>query len=128
MKRFRIYYATKLIIMVTVIFEVIPAAGKREEYLDLAAQLKPELSKIKGFISIERFQSLINPEKILSLSFWEDEEAVAAWRNIELHRAAQIKGRSEVFSDYRLRVAVVERDYGMQTREQVPTDSKTFHQ
>lgn len=128
MKRVCNYYATKVTIMVTVIFEVIPATGKRDEYLDLAAQLKPELSKIEGFISIERFQSLTNPEKILSLSFWENEESIQKWRNLEMHRAAQKKGRSGVFADYRLRVAVVERDYGMQAREQVPADSKNFHQ
>ncbi len=114
--------------MIAVIFEVTPADGNRDEYLDLAADLKPELSKIKGFISIERFQSLTNPEKLLSLSFWETEESIREWRNLEMHRAAQKKGRNGVFSDYRLRVAFVERDYGMNSREQVPPDSKTFHQ
>lgn len=128
MKRVCVHYATKVNIMVAVIFELIPAAGKRDEYLDLAAKLKPELSKIEGFISIERFQSLTNPEKILSLSFWENEESIQEGRNLEMHRAAQKKGRNGIFSDYRLRVAFVERDYGMQAREQVPTDSKTFHQ
>src|SRR5215204_8090 len=100
-------------IMIAVIFEVVPAKGKRDEYLDIAAQLKSELTKIEGFISIERFQSLVDPEKILSLSFWETEESVRAWRNTELHRAAQTVGRASVFRDYRLRVAFVERDYGM---------------
>jgi heme-degrading monooxygenase HmoA len=114
--------------MISVIFEVIPRSGKRNEYLDLAAKLKHELSKIEGFISIERFQSLTEPEKILSLSFWESEESIDQWRNLEMHRAAQKKGRNEVFSDYRLRVAVVARDYGMNTREQVPADSKKFHE
>lgn len=114
--------------MVTVIFEVIPAAGKRDEYLDIAARLKPELIKIEGFISIERFQSLVDPGKILSLSFWENEESVRAWRNLEIHRAAQKKGRATVFDDYRLRVAIVERDYSMNDRAQAPPDSQKFHQ
>ena len=128
MKRVRIHYAIKLNIMVTVIFEAIPAAGKWDEYLDIAAKLKPELSKIEGFISIERFQSLAEPGKVLSLSFWESDESVQAWRNLEMHRAAQKKGREEVFDDYRLRVAIVERDYGMSDRRQVPPDSEKFHQ
>ncbi|MEP6900495.1 MAG: antibiotic biosynthesis monooxygenase [Actinomycetota bacterium] len=113
--------------MITVIFEAIPAAGKWDEYLDIAAELKPELSKIEGFISIERFQSLTNSKKVLSLSFWESEESVRQWRNLELHRAAQTKGRATVFDDYRLRVAIVERDYGMNDRAQVPPDSEKFH-
>jgi phosphomethylpyrimidine synthase len=115
-------------VMIAVIFEVIPATGKRDDYLDLAFELKPELSKIEGFISIERFQSLTDPEKILSLSFWDSEESIQKWRNHELHRAAQVKGREKVFSDYRLRIGFVERDYGMNNREQVPADSKKFHQ
>jgi heme-degrading monooxygenase HmoA len=114
--------------MIAVIFEVIPATGKRVEYLDIAARLKFELIKIEGFISIERFQSLIDPEKILSLSFWETEDSVRAWRNTEMHRAAQTIGRSGVFADYRLRVAYVERDYGMSNRTEVPPDSRDFHQ
>ena len=114
--------------MIAVIFEVIPAEGKRGEYLDLAAELKSELSRIDGFVSIERFQSLTTPQKLLSLSYWETEESVQKWRNLEIHRAAQTKGRSGLFSDYRLRVAWVERDYGMSSREQAPADSKTFHQ
>jgi heme-degrading monooxygenase HmoA len=114
--------------MIAVIFEVLPASGKRNEYLDIAAQLKPELSKIEGFISIERFQSLVNPNRILSLSFWRDEASIAKWRNLEMHRAAQAKGRATVFDDYRLRIAVVERDYGMNEREQAPADSRKIHQ
>ncbi len=113
--------------MITVIFEVVPAIGKKQEYLDIAADLLAELEKIDGFISIERFQSLINPEKILSLSFWKDEEAVKTWRNLEVHREAQIKGRTRVFSDYRLRVAAVVRDYGMNERNEAPTDSRRRH-
>ncbi len=114
--------------MIAVIFEVIPAEGKRDEYLDLAASLKPELSKIEGFISIERFQSLTNPRKILSLSFWKDESSIAEWRNLEPHRTAQKEGRRSIFEDYRLRIAEVSRDYGMNEREQAPDDSKEIHQ
>jgi len=114
--------------MVAVIFEAIPAKEKWNEYLDIAARLKPELVKIEGFISIERFQSLTNPEKVLSLSFWETEESVRQWRNTELHRAAQRAGRASVFDDYRLRITAVLRDYGMNNREQAPEDSKEFHQ
>jgi heme-degrading monooxygenase HmoA len=113
--------------VIAVIFEVFPAAGKVEEYLDIAANLKPELEKIDGFISIERFSSLVEEGKVLSLSFWRDEEAIQAWRNLETHRLAQEKGRGGVFSDYRLRVANVCRDYGMNNRKQVPSDSKSRH-
>ena len=113
--------------MIAVIFEVIPAVGKKQEYLDIAADLFSELEKIDGFISIERFQSLVNPGKILSLSFWTDEEAIKTWRNLEVHRTAQVKGRSRVFSDYRLRVAAVVRDYGMNERDEAPTDSRNRH-
>ena len=110
--------------MIAVIFEVLPAEGKFEEYLDIAAGLKPQLEKIDGFISIERFSSLVEDGKILSLSFWRDEEAIEAWRKLETHRLAQEKGRGGVFSNYRLRVANVCRDYGMDSREQAPADSK----
>lgn len=113
--------------MIAVIFETYPAEGKYDEYLDIAANLKPELSKIDGFISIERFQSISNPQKILSLSFWRDEQSIQQWRNIELHREAQDKGRQSIFSNYRLRIAAVIRDYGMNEREQAPTDSNQFH-
>ena len=113
--------------MIAVIFEVEPAAGQQQEYLDLAASLKSELESISGFISIERFQSLATPGKILSLSFWKDEESIQAWRNIEQHRAAQSKGRSYIFSDYRLRIATVVRDYGMHNRTEAPGDSQIFH-
>lgn len=113
--------------MIAVIFEVIPKAGHRDEYLDIAAQLKPLLTEIPGFISIERFQSLSDPNKLLSLSFWADEEAVAQWRNVEAHRHAQAAGRASVFEDYRLRIAGVVRDYGMNAREQAPADSRGVH-
>jgi len=112
---------------IAVIFEVIPAEGKKNEYLDIAASLKPELEKIKGFISIERFQSIYHPEKILSLSFWESEEAIKTWRNLESHRAAQDKGRKSIFKDYHLRISTVVRDYGMFDRKEAPEDSKSYH-
>ncbi|MEO8005908.1 MAG: antibiotic biosynthesis monooxygenase [Betaproteobacteria bacterium] len=113
--------------MLAVIFEVWPAEGRAGEYFDLAAALKPDLEKIAGFISIERFQSLATPGKFVSISFWQDEEAIHAWRQLERHRAAQSKGRTGVFSDYRLRVASVIRDYGMNEREQAPRDSRKVH-
>ena len=110
--------------MIAVIFEVWPADGRKQAYLDIAAKLKPELEQIDGFVSIERFQSLVDETKILSLSFWRDEEAVKAWRNVEHHRQAQAAGREGVFRDYRLRVASVMRDYGMKERDQAPADSR----
>jgi heme-degrading monooxygenase HmoA len=114
--------------MIAVIFEVWPADGRRESYLDHAARLRPELEKIPGFISVERFQSITDPGKMLSLSFWRDEDAVAAWRNQAMHRATQAAGRGGIFSDYRLRVAGVLRDYGMaERREQAPADSRRKH-
>lgn len=113
--------------MVVVIFEVWPSAGRDGEYFDLAARLKPELEKIDGFISVERFQSLTDKRKILSLSFWRDEEAVRAWRNTHGHRAAQGRGRGGVFADYHLRIASVIRDYGMKERGEAPADSRAVH-
>jgi heme-degrading monooxygenase HmoA len=113
--------------MLAVIFEVTPAPGRREEYLDLAARLRPELEKIDGFISVERFASLTNENKLLSLSFWRDEEAVRRWRNLAGHREAQARGRSGVFADYRLRIASVVRDYGMTDRAEAPQDSRSVH-
>lgn len=113
--------------MMAVIFEVIPSAEGRDRYLELAAQLKPLLEQIDGFLSIERFQSLTDPTKLLSLSFWRDEEAVREWRRLEAHRAAQSEGRAGVFADYRLRVASVMRDYGMTERDEAPLDSRARH-
>jgi heme-degrading monooxygenase HmoA len=113
--------------MIAVIFEVWPKPGQRQTYLDIAATLRPQLEKIDGFISIERFESLTAPGKILSLSFFRDDAAIAAWRNLEAHRRAQAKGRAEVFADYRLRIAGVLRDYGMQDRAQAPRDSQSVH-
>ena len=113
--------------MIAVIFEVIPAPGRKQEYLDLAAALRPQLEQQDGFISIERFASLTNEGKVLSLSFWRDEEAVKNWRQVEGHRLAQARGRGGVFADYRLRVAAVIRDYGMTERVQAPADSREAH-
>jgi heme-degrading monooxygenase HmoA len=113
--------------MIAVLFEVWPAAGKTQHYLDLAAALKAELSQLDGFISVERFESLSEPGKLLSLSFFRDEEAVTQWRNTAHHRATQSRGRSGVFSDYRLRVANVVRDYGLKDRAQAPADSRSAH-
>jgi heme-degrading monooxygenase HmoA len=106
--------------MIAVIFEVTPAPGRAQEYFDFAARLKPELEKIDGFISVERFESLTTPGKYVSLSFWRDEEAVKRWREVESHRAAQARGRGGIFADYRLRVASVMRDYGLRERAQAP--------
>src|SRR5215510_6693027 len=113
--------------MIAVIFEVWPKPDRKQDYLDIAADLKPLLEKIDSFISIERFESLYEPGKILSLSFFRDEAAIQSWRNLEAHRAAQAKGRAEVFRDYRLRIAGVIRDYGMNERAQVPRDSLAVH-
>lgn len=113
--------------MIAVIFEVWPRPERRGEYLDIAAALRPELEAIDGFISVERFESLSEPGKLLSLSFWRDEAAVAAWRNLSAHRAAQARGRGGIFADYRLRVAGVIRDYGMSERAEAPDDSRAIH-
>ena len=113
--------------MIAVIFEVWPAPGRVDDYLEFAAALKPELEQIDGFLSIERFESLATPGKYLSLSFWRDEAAVAAWRTRENHRRAQAAGRAEIFADYRLRVAGVVRDYGMAERAEAPEDSRAAH-
>lgn len=110
--------------MIAVIFEAEPAHGQREDYLDAAAALRPLLDGIDGFVSIERFESLTTPGKVLSLSFWRDEAAVAAWRDLEAHRRTQAAGRAGVFADYRLRVAAVIRDYGLNERDQAPADSR----
>ena len=113
--------------MIAIIFEVFPAEGRRDEYLDIAASIRADLEQIPGFISVERFESLTNPGKMLSLSFFEDEEAVMAWRSTARHRAAQRAGRAGVFADYRLRVAQVLRDYGMADRDEAPHDSRAEH-
>lgn len=113
--------------MIAVIFEVIPRAGRVDDYFRMAGELKSELSKIDGFISIERFESVTTPGKFVSLSFWRDEAVVQQWRNLESHRRAQAAGRGGVFEDYRLRVAEVVRDYGMKERGEAPGDSRGVH-
>jgi heme-degrading monooxygenase HmoA len=113
--------------MIAVIFEVWPRPEHKQEYLDLAAELRPVLETIDGFISVERFESLTEKGKILSLSFFRDEAAVEAWRNVAQHRRGQSKGRATIFENYRLRIAGVIRDYGMNDRAQAPDDSRAVH-
>jgi heme-degrading monooxygenase HmoA len=113
--------------MIAVIFEVWPKPEHKKDYLDLAAELKPILETIDGFISVERFESLTEKGKILSLSFFRDESAVAAWRNMPQHRKTQGKGRATIFENYRLRIASVIRDYGMHDRAEAPKDSRVAH-
>ena len=113
--------------MFAVIFEVQPKPGRAQDYLDIAARLRPALETIDGFLSIERFQSLTEEGKLLSLSFWRDEAAVKAWRTLEHHRQAQHAGRAGIFHDYRLRVASVLRDYGMNERAEAPADSRAVN-
>ncbi|MEL7099537.1 MAG: antibiotic biosynthesis monooxygenase [Pseudomonadota bacterium] len=110
--------------MIAVIFEVTPAEGRKAEYLDIAAAMRPMVDEVEGFISVERFQSLTTPEKLLSLSFFEDEAAVKRWRELAAHRGAQAKGRDGLFADYRLRIAGVIRDYGLHDRAEAPADSR----
>ena len=113
--------------MIAVIFEVWPAEGRTQDYLDIAADLRPQLAEFDGFISIERFESLTEKGKYLSLSYWRDEAAVAAWRQVAEHRVAQAAGRAGIFSNYTLRVASVIRDYGMRARAEAPADSRAVH-
>jgi heme-degrading monooxygenase HmoA len=113
--------------VIAVIFEAQPHPGRKDAYLDAAARLRPLLEQIDGFVSIERFESLTTPGKILSLSLWRDEAAVQEWRNVEDHRRIQAAGRQTIFADYRLRVAQVIRDYGMNDRAQAPEDSRRVH-
>lgn len=113
--------------MIAVIFEVMPKDGQTDPYLDMAAEMRPLAEGIDGFISVERFESIMHPGKLLSLSFWRDEAALEEWRKLAAHRRAQTKGRTIFFNDYRLRVAGVMRDYGMYDRDEVPEDSKALH-
>lgn len=110
--------------MIAVIFEVELHPEHKDRYLEIAAGLKPLLEEIDGFISVERFQSLTNPDKLLSISFYRDEKALDDWRNVMAHRKAQAAGRNTLFKDYRLKVLSVIRDYGMTDREEAPEDSK----
>jgi heme-degrading monooxygenase HmoA len=112
--------------MIAVMFEVWPRTGRRHAYLEIAAALRQQLEAIDGFISVERFESLSEPGKLLSLSFWRDEAALDSWRNLAEHRQAQAQGRDAIFADYRLRVAGVIRDYGMTERDQAPHDSRAL--
>lgn len=109
--------------MIAVIFELEPRAGGASRYFELADALKGSLAHLEGFVSIERFESITQPGRYLSLSFWQDEQAVKNWRNQQAHRMAQQEGRSQLFSDYRLRVASVIRDYGLSNRGQAPSDA-----
>jgi heme-degrading monooxygenase HmoA len=110
--------------MIAVIFESWPAPGKAQNYLDMGAALGSHLESLDGFISIERFQSVVDPGKLLALSFWRDEAAVENWRKNQTHRTVQKNSRQNIFKDYRLRVAAVQRDYGMFSRDQAPADSR----
>lgn len=112
--------------MIAVIFEVWPKSGRRDDYLAVAKELRALLEATEGFISIERFESLTEPGKMLSLSFFDSEDAVTTWRNTLEHRKAQALGRTKLFDDYRLRIASVVRDYGMRERAQVPEDSRSL--
>ncbi len=113
--------------MIAVIFEVWPHPEHRQGYLDWAAELRPQLLEMEGFLSIERFQSLTDPDKLLSVSFWRDEDCLAKWRNLEAHRVAQAAGRKTMFRDYQLRIAQVIRDYGLNERDEAPADSRKVH-
>ncbi len=113
--------------MIAVIFELWPAEARVQDYFDRAALLRDTLERLPGFVSVERFQSLNDPGKLLSLSFFTDEAAVLAWRNGEAHRDAQQAGRAGIFADYRLRVAEIVRDYGIEARAQAPEDSRALY-
>ncbi len=113
--------------MIGIIFEVWPKAEYKEDYLSLAAEMRSLLEEIDGFVSVERFESLTEPGKLLSISFFEDEEAVARWRNTIEHRKAQALGRNQFFGKYRIRVVNTLRDYTKEQRDQVPQDSIEAH-
>lgn len=113
--------------MIAIIFEVIPKEGRKQAYLDIAAEMRPLVHEMEGFLGVERFQSLTNPEKLLSISFFEDEAAVARWRQLAAHRSAQSRGRGGLFADYRIRVAHVLRDYTQTDRDEAPADSVALH-
>jgi heme-degrading monooxygenase HmoA len=123
----RRHYAGKGVIVIAVIFEFTPAEGRFAEYMELVGELKADLDKAEGFISLERFESINNKGKFVSLQFWRDEESVRKWRNVQKHREAQKKGRAGIFKSYRLRIASVLRDYEMDKRAQAPRDSQEVH-
>ena len=113
--------------MVAVIFEFTPAPGRFKDYMQLVTELRSELDKADGFVSIERFESITAKGKCVSLQFWRDEESVRKWRILPQHREAQKAGRGGIFSSYRLRVCEVLRDYTQDERGQVPGDSVAVH-
>ncbi|WP_425098007.1 antibiotic biosynthesis monooxygenase family protein [Tropicibacter sp. S64] len=113
--------------MIAIIFEVTPKDGKKDAYLDIAAQMRPLVNEVEGFLGVERFQSLTNPDKLLSISFFEDEAAVDRWRQLAAHRKAQSQGKNHLFADYRLKVCHVLRDYGPHDRAEAPDDSRAAH-
>lgn len=113
--------------MIAVIFELWAPGDRKQQYFDIARTLGAELTRMDGFVSVERFRSVADPDQYLSLSFWRDEEAVKRWRNRASHRSAQARGRRDVLGDYRLRVAAVLRDYGMTERGEAPPDSRAAH-
>lgn len=113
--------------MIAVIFEFTPAEGRFPEYMQLVDTLREDLAKADGFISLERFESITNKGKFVSLQFWRDEDSVRKWRNLQKHREAQKQGRARIFKSYRLRIASVLRDYEMDQRAEAPEDSRSFH-
>ena len=96
--------------MFSVIFEVNRKPERKDEYLDLAKQLKPVLQKIDGFIDNERFESQIKQGWLLSHSTWRDEKSVIRWRTEGEHHQVQKRGRFDIFRDYHLRVGDVVSD------------------
>ncbi len=113
--------------MIAVIFEVEPEEGMTGPYLEMAAKMRALVETVPGFISVERFESITNPGKLLSLSFWENEAALENWRQMAEHRAAQTAGRNRMFKGYRLKVVSVMRDYGKHDRDDAPADSRALH-
>ncbi|WP_105631557.1 antibiotic biosynthesis monooxygenase family protein [Cronobacter dublinensis] len=103
--------------MIAVLFEAQALPQAQQRYFDLAAGLKPLLADAPGFIDLERFQSLTAPDRFLSLSWWESEEAVRQWKGNLMHQAAQQEGKARIFAHYRIRVAQVLRDYSSDTKD-----------
>lgn len=93
--------------MVVVIFEVFFKPGQEAAYLEIARKLREHVLQAPGFIGMERFRSIANEGKICSVSFWEDEASVEAWKNFPQHLAAQQHGKEHLFAKYRIRVAKV---------------------